>query len=137
MTAESICTKKDALRELARTICTHEDWWLFPPQGPIQGFMGTDPIFIVGDQPSRSEWPPSHPNRRAFYGHLQLVGVPNAHLTDIYKRRGKSGALRAGLPDDFHDHVSLFRKEIEILQPTRIVALGHLAHRLLTQHVSE
>jgi len=137
MTTEPMSKKKDALLELAESIRSHEDWWLFPSQDSIQGFMGTDPIFIVGDQPSKSEWPPSHPNRRAFYGHLKKVGVPNAHLTDIYKRRGKSGALRAGLPDDFHDHVSLFLKEIEILQPTRIVALGHLAHSLLIQHVAE
>ncbi len=129
--------KKDALRQLSERIHAHEDWWLFPEQDAIQGFMGTDPIFIVGDQPSKSEWPPGHPNRRAFYGHLQKIGVPNAHLTDLYKKRGECSALRAGLPDDFADHVSLFREEIEILQPTRIVALGHLAYRLLKEHVAE
>jgi len=137
VTVASTNEKKDALFELAENIRSHEDWWLFPAQDSIQGFMGTDPIFIVGDQPSNSEWLPSHPNRIAFYEHLQRVGVPNAHLTDLYKKRGKSGTLRAGLPNDFHDHVSLFRREIEILQPTRIVALGHLAYRLLMQHVPE
>jgi hypothetical protein len=129
--------RKDALLELAGRIRLHDGWWLFPAQDSIQGFMGTDPIFIVGDQPSKSEWPPEHPNRKAFYGHLQKVGVPNAHLTDLYKKRGECSALRAGLPDDFDDHVRLFRKEIEILEPTRIVALGHLAYRLLVQHVPE
>jgi hypothetical protein len=137
MTAASTSQKQAALAELAKSIRSHEDWWLFPAQDPVQRFMGTDPVFFVGDQPSRSEWPPDHPNRQAFYGHLQKVGLPNAHLTDLYKKRGACGALRAGLPDDFHDHVRLFRREIEILQPTRIVALGHLAYRLLMQHVVE
>ena len=40
--------KKDALLALAERIRSHEDCWLFPPQHPIKGFMGTDPIFIVG-----------------------------------------------------------------------------------------
>jgi hypothetical protein len=137
MTTASISEKKAALRELAEKIRSHHDWWLFPAQDPIQGFMGTNPIFIVGDQPSNSDWPPDHPNRKAFYGHLQKVGVPNAHLTDLYKKRGKCSALRAGLPNDFPEHVGLFRREIEILQPTRIVALGQLAYDLLMQHVAE
>lgn len=137
MTTPSTSEKHAALHELAESIRSHHDWWLFPTQDPIQGFMGTGSIFIVGDQPSKSEWPPEHPNRRAFYGHLEKIGLPNAHLTDLYKRRGECSSLRAGLPDDFHDHVRLFRREIEILQPTRIVALGHLAYRLLKQHLAE
>ena len=62
--------KKDALRELVERIQSHKNWWLFPAQDAVQGFMGTDPIFIVGDQPSKSDWPPEHPNRKAFYGLL-------------------------------------------------------------------
>jgi hypothetical protein len=51
------------------------------------------------------------PNLRILHStaHLTKVGVPKAHLTDLYKKRRPSGALRAGLPDDFHVHVSLFR----------------------------
>ncbi|HWN96748.1 MAG TPA: hypothetical protein VNT99_17095, partial [Methylomirabilota bacterium] len=120
--------KREALLVFAEEIQSHKDWWLFPAEGLVQGFMGTGPIFIVGDQPSKSEWPSEHPNRRAFYGLIGKLGVSNAHLTDLYKKRGKCGALKAGLPDDFHEHVRLFRKEIEILQPTQIVALGNLAY---------
>lgn len=130
-------SKRAALFALAREIQAHTDWWIFPTEDPIQGFMGTDPIFIVGDQPSRSEWTHSHPNRRAFYGLLKNVGLPDVHLTDLYKKRGECSALRSGLPADFHEHVSLFRREIEILQPRRIVALGQLAYQLLMQHVAD
>ena len=80
--------KNATLRRLAETIHSHEDWWLFPAQDSIQGFMGTDPVFFVGDQPSKSEWPPEHPNRKAFYGVLQKIGLPNAHLTasELFER---------------------------------------------------
>jgi hypothetical protein len=55
----------------------------------------------------------------------------------LYKRRGRAGALRHGLPPDFGEHVEFFRKELAILQPTRIVALGDLAYQLLSRYVPE
>jgi hypothetical protein len=129
--------KKDALLELAQKIRSHGDWWIFPAQDSIQGFMGTDSIFIVGDQPSTDEWPPEHPNRKVFYETLHKVGLQNAHLTDLYKKRGLSSGLERGLPDDFPNHVDFFRKEIEILQPALIVGLGQLAQRLLIQNITD
>ena len=108
-------SKLRALRALADEIQSHKDGWIFPPEDSIQGFMGMDPVFIVGDQPSKSEWTPQHPNRKVFYGLLQKIGVPNAHLTDLYKKRGECSALKAGLPDDFEKHVRWFREEIAIL----------------------
>lgn len=137
MNSLSLFEKKDALLELAEKIQSHENWWLFPNQGPIQGFLGTDSIFIVGDQPSTSEWGPEHPNRKVFYDTLQRVGLSNAHLTDLYKKRGLSSELKWGLPDDFPDHLNLFRKEIEVLRPTLIVALGGIAQRLLIKNLTE
>jgi hypothetical protein len=129
--------KKAALHELAGSINSRKGCWLFPQQGSVQGFIGTDPVFLVGDQPSMSPWPPEHPNRKFLYGLLHRLGLANAHLTDIYKRRGGCGALREGLPEDFHEHVSWFREEIELLQPTCIIALGNLAFELLDKHVPE
>jgi hypothetical protein len=29
----------DLLKEIAVEIGSHEDWWLFPTQGPLQGFI--------------------------------------------------------------------------------------------------
>ena len=125
------------LAELAAVIRSHSDWWLFPAEGAVRGFLGTDPLFIVGDQPSTSPWESSHPHRREFYGLLARLGAGNAHLTDLYKKRGLAGSLRKGLPDDFSEHLAFFREELAILQPTRIVALGEDAHRLITAHVSD
>jgi hypothetical protein len=127
---------KDELLELAEKIGSHKDWWLFPPEDSIQGFMGSGPIFIVGDQPSKSKWPSEHPSRRIFYDTLRKLKLQNAHLTDLYKKRGENSELERGLPDDFSDHVKIFLREVEILQPTLIVALGQLAQRLLIQNVT-
>jgi hypothetical protein len=129
--------KAQQLAQLAAVIDSHSDWWRFPEEATVRGFLGTDRLFIVGDQPSTSPWDASHPNRRAFYGLLVAIGVPNAHLTDLYKKRGRSGTLRSGLPDDFDAHLKFFREELAIIQPTRVVALGQLACDLLAKHVPE
>ena len=89
--AEGIQTKQ--LSKLATIIASHPDWWCFPEDDPVRGFLGTDQLFIVGDQPSTSLWPPSNPNRRAFYELLTRVGASNAHLTDLYKKRRSALAI--------------------------------------------
>lgn len=122
---------------MGKEISSHEDWWIFPSEKLVQGFEGTDPIFIVGDQPSTDAWPVKHPNRRAFYDTLSKVDLSNAHLTDLYKKRGLSNALKNGLPNDFAEHLAVFRKEMKILQPKLIVALGELAQGLLIQNLPE
>lgn len=68
---------------------------------------------------------------------LAKVGAGNAHLTDLYKRRGLSGALLEGLPADFAEHLTIFRQEIDILKPKRVIALGHHAYGLLAIHIPE
>lgn len=128
---------QSGLNKLAQEISLHSDWWLFPIHEPIQGFWGTGPVFIVGDQPSTSEWGPEHPHRKVFYETLKAIGMQNAHLTDIYKKRGLSGSLKSGLPTDFSLHLDLFRREIKILKPIKIIALGELAQRLLKQNLPE
>src|SRR5581483_11225211 len=125
------------LSELASMIDSHTDWWRFPEEPPIRGFLGSDPLFFVGDQPSTSSWEFSNPNRRAFYGLLGRLGASNAHITDLYKKRGLSGSLKDGLPADFDAHLRLFREELEILRPTRVIALGRHAYDLLQTHVPE
>jgi hypothetical protein len=125
-----------ALSELKNGIPTNNGWWVFPDEHPIRGFMGTGDIFIVGDQPSREEWGSTHPNRRIFYDTIKKVGLANAHLTDLYKKQGRCSELKNGPPpSDFDEHLNFLRKEIEILKPKLIVALGALAQRLLIQNL--
>src|SRR5206468_1583889 len=102
MELTDLSTKLAALREMADVIDSRPSngWWRFPPELAVPGFMGTG-YFMVGDQPSTSDWDYWHPNRRIFYDLLPQVGMAEAHLTDLYKRRGKAGSLRIGIPEDF------------------------------------
>src|SRR5258706_5646151 len=97
------------LMEWQADIASRPGWWCYPCEEVVRGFMGTGKLFIVGDQPSTSSWSVDHPHRRAFYDLLAEVGAGNAHLTDLYKRRGSAGDLKRGLPSDFDDHLKIFR----------------------------
>jgi hypothetical protein len=128
-------SKREQLLELARVIDSHADWWRFPDEDVVQGFLGTGPIFIVGIRPSKSEWGPNHPHRRFFYDLLARVGAANAHLTDIYKRRGHSKDIEVEAEEDFQEHLLFFQKEIEILCPTLIIAMGVEASNRFRWHM--
>jgi hypothetical protein len=119
------------LENLAKEINTIPNWWLFPTDGQVKGFFGSSSIFFVGDQPSHSNWGANHPSRIAFYNALKSAGACNAHLTDLYKKRGESSELREGLLRDFNRHIQFFRREIHLLKPVRIIAVGRLAYKLL------
>jgi hypothetical protein len=113
---------------------TDTGWWYFPAEieTGVQGFLGTGDIFIVGDQPSRDEWPYKHEHRRAFYDLLKSANAVDCHLTDFYKRRGVPGQLKDGFrPADFEKHLEVFRREVEILNPSTILAMGRISQRLL------
>jgi hypothetical protein len=129
--------KCKALSQLAKEIELNKSCWLFPKENEVGGFFGTAPIVIVGDQPSTSLWDESHPHRRIFYDTLKKIGASNAHLTDLYKKRGYSSELKNGLPQDLQSHLKFFRRELEILNPTRVVAIGWIAYNLLRSHLSE
>lgn len=116
---------------------SEEQWWTFPSQGPIKGFFGVRPLMVIGDQPSTDSWPEWHPSRVLLYGTLIKLGVPDAHLTDVIKRRGKGSESRKSMPVDFPLHLEILRREIKIIQPYRIIALGDCAEQLLVDHMPE
>jgi hypothetical protein len=86
------------LKKLREKIRSHEDWWTFDPEGSVEGFTGPGPVFVVGDQPSTSEWEPGHPNRRLFYGTLEALNIGGAHLTDVLTVTLQSCVANSGLP---------------------------------------
>lgn len=131
-------SKREQLIELEAVIRDRiRPCWLFPTEDVVQGFLGTGPIFIVGIRPSQSEWGPKHPRRRFFYDLLARIGAANAHLTDIYKRPGHSEETEVGLQEDFQEHLLFLQKELEILCPLRVLALGHAAYTSLMWHIPE
>jgi len=94
------------------------DPWLFPEHGNIRGFLGTGPVMLVAERPStgRVGGPP-----RLLYSLLDKFRAGAAHLTDIIKSRGKVGDP---YPADMGQHRRIFDGEVEIVQPTLIVAFG-------------
>jgi len=133
-------TDVGALADLAASIEKEiGGFWLFPPEPyGIGGFCGLGPLMFIGDQPSTNEWCECDAGRRLFYGKLLKYGLANAHLTDFYKKRGKSRALRHwrkhGLPPDWEIiHKPVLDRELAIVNPARIVAIGGLAYELLDQ----
>jgi hypothetical protein len=136
MQVDDLATMLAGLHKMACDI-DRQHWWRFPGEHPVAGFMGTG-CFIVGDQPSTSEWGPKHPNRRKFYDLLPQIGMANAHLTDLYKKPGKARSLRnSPLPEDFSEHIKFFRAELALLKPVGVIALGDLSYDLLKHHVPE
>jgi len=65
------------------------------------------------------------------------AGDSGCPLTDVIKRRGRGTESRNKLPTDLKVHVEILRREIEIVQPSRIVALGACAEKLLVEYVPE
>jgi hypothetical protein len=59
------------LFKLAKEISANSDYWLFPAEKEVRGFLGAGSIVIVGDQPSKSPWDEFHPHRRIYYDTLK------------------------------------------------------------------
>ena len=100
------------------------------------------PLMYIGDQPSTNEWLECDAGRRLFYGKLMKYGLADAHLTDFYKQRGKGSALRhwrkLGLPPDWQTiHRPVLERELAIVNPARIVAIGGLAYDLMDHFMPE
>jgi hypothetical protein len=130
-------TSPRSLTALAAYIDDQPDWWRFPEEPGVSGFLGAGEVFFVGDQPSTSPWPRHHPSRRLFYDGLVAAGLGDAHLTDLIKTRAKASESRTRLPHDFAQHLALFREELALLRPERVVALGELCEAHLRAHVPE
>lgn len=111
------------------------DYWLFPlgeeflrggPGSKVRGFLGAAPIIFVGERPSTGKFP-THADR-LLYRLLEKFGIPDAHLTDIIKSRAK---VTDEYPADLNPHRLIFSREIEIVRPKKIIAMGGKAYRAL------
>ncbi|MDQ3817311.1 MAG: hypothetical protein M3362_06430 [Acidobacteriota bacterium] len=126
-------SKREQLLELASGKDTNFGWWFFPTEDVVQGFLGTSQIFMVGIRPSTEI--KNNRNCRIFYDLLAKIGAPDIHLTDIYKRPARSEETEIESETDFQEHLLFFRKELEILNPTKVIALGNDARTRLRWHL--
>jgi hypothetical protein len=139
--------KKAALNRLRRKIIEelyvkkwHEVWFFpnFPRKYGVSGWEGTDPIIFIGLNPSTGHFP-----SRAdclFYGYLgrKKLRFHHAHITDLYKIR----ASASGITDDMRNgnfserlNRKYLLKEIDILKPRLVVALGKRAFEILKKWI--
>lgn len=121
--------KSDKLRRLQAEIEARiANAWLFPQIGNVKGFTGAGPIMIVAERPSSTN---GFGNRRAdrlLYSLLKKYGAADAHITDVIKSRGR---VVDPYPADISADRYFFDRELEIVRPTRIVAMGKKVHDLL------
>ena len=114
------------------------DVWFFPPFEGVAGWRGTQRVMFVGLAPSTGRFPTeadrsSNPARR-LYAQLKRHGFGRARLTDVIKER----AVGRDVEEIERNKARMERyrryllKEIEIIQPRLIVAMGHRAYRILS-----
>lgn len=104
------------------------DLFFFPKHRGVNGYWGTGSVWFVGQKPSTSSFPDSAVN--LLYDTLAEYGFHNAHITDLTKERGK--VPENGIP---HEEVArmrpYFRREVEILQPERLIAMSRYTEKAL------
>jgi len=111
--------------------------WFWPKQDSVEGFLGTSPVIVAGLNPSLGRPPRRSREKKKsddfFYGCLRKEGLANAHITDLIKIR----ATRSDTPPLFYNprisrlHRRYFRKEVTIIKPAVLVALGRNALEVL------
>jgi len=102
------------------------DAWLFPERGRVKGFLGPGPVMLVAERPSTGHF--GGPSDYLLYTLLEKYDAADAHLTDVIKCRGRVGD---SYPNDIGPHRLIFDRELEIVQPTLIVAFGQKVYDLL------
>lgn len=110
-----------------------EDSGLFPERNRMQGFLGVGKFMIIGERPSSATKSgenriPSDRTLNNFYEVLLRLGIEDSHLTDVIKGRARA---RDPYPNDLGPHYRIFKQEIEIVQPRRIIVVGEKAYNLL------
>ncbi len=108
--------------------------WFFPQRGTVAGFLGTGPIVIVGRQPAEQSSFPDDGANHLFYEILCEFGLENAHLTDFWKSRRKTGEPQ---PPDAGVQESFFDEELRIVAPPCVVATLGDAHAYVSPFLLE
>lgn len=119
----------DALDQLKAEMKTalDADLFFFPAQWGVNGFYGTGDMWFVAEKPSTGGFPSRHD--RLLYDTLNANGFANAHLTDVSKETGPGDEDIS--PAERQRNVPYFERELKILQPTLLVALGEKAEQEL------
>lgn len=99
------------------------DLFFFPRKWGVDGYFGTGAVCFVAQKPSTGSFPSRHD--RLLYGSMITNSLENAHLTDFSKETGQGGEEIA--PQERQRNLPYFERELNILQPELLVALGEKA----------
>lgn len=91
----------------------------------VKGFLGTQDIMFLGLNPSYSHFPSNYDEY--FYLQLRNNNFEDAHLTDLLKKRATKEEVDRLLENEkvVNEQIDFLIKEIEIIAPKMIVALGN------------
>lgn len=103
------------------------DLFFFPTRWGVDGFQGTGDVWFVAEKPSTGGFPSRHD--RLLYDTLKANGFEHAHLTDVSKEIGPGAEDIT--PAERQRNIPFFERELEILEPTLVVALGEKAENEL------
>jgi uracil-DNA glycosylase len=119
-------------REMEEDPLLGDDLFFFPTHEEVQGYWGTDPVWFVGQKPSKGG--SGFPDRAVTLLYETLVNYEfeNAHITDITKERGYVPSdwkkIRVKEVERMRPY---FRREIELLCPSVLVAMGQYVYNAL------
>ena len=108
-------------KRMRREFAPRELW--FFESSRVAGYQGTEPIMFVGQRPSLGKGPSKKNTDRpgGFYSLLVEYGFKDAHITDLVKESMKTGSL---WKEQVDENWPYFQAELEIIQPTIVVAIG-------------
>ena len=104
------------------------DAWFFCRYGSVLGFWGQHQAMIVCPKPSTGQFPSKRDEM--FYSILTRTCFSRAHLTDFIKCRGRSGSETE---KEFENCSVFFRRELEVVNPKVIIAVGDKAYQRLAR----
>jgi hypothetical protein len=106
--------------------------FFYTPEIGIKGYEGEGPIVVIGYRPSTDLWKYDAPSRRLLYDTMKENGVGGAYLTDCIKERSRVKDDEKNY--DLHWNLAVLSRELEIIRPALILALGQRSERFLYKH---
>jgi uracil-DNA glycosylase len=110
--------------------------WFYPEYSGVNGFSGTQDIFLVGLNPSSGTFPSKRDKQ--LYSLLKEKELQNVHITDFIKIRAKNNQINEVLNNSklIKNQAQFFKKEIDILNPKLLITMGYKCDELIKQNIS-
>jgi len=106
------------------------DPWFFPPKNDlVKGFLGAGDVVFICMRPSTGTFP--SPADEQFYKLLKNNGFQDAHITDLVKCRSRVKIEKRKEEKEVENCFGYLLKELEIIEPSLIVAVGDKAYNYL------